>query len=124
MRRTGLGGCLISTELPEDLSPTKPPMASRIRPQACSAPSSTEASASGRWLPIKSLDAVDQLEANAAVAAGDERSLAVASGANAPESVVGDRPIGHDFDASESCRSARSADRSGPSRTRRGDRSG
>ena len=72
------------------------------------------ASSSGFWLPIKSFDAVGQLEPDAAVAAGDERSLAVAAGSDAPEAVVGDRPVGDDFDATESCRSARPADRWDP----------
>ena len=78
------------------------------------------ASASGRWLPIKSRVPSVELEPDAAIAAGDQCSLAVASGANAPEAVVGDRPVASRPRSSGSCRSARCADRSGPSRTRRG----
>ena len=67
---------------------------------------------------------VGQLEPDAAVAAGDQRALAVAAGADAPEAVVGDRPEGHELDAADLGRAARSAGRPAPSRTRPGRRVG
>ena len=84
----------------------------------------TSASSSGRWLPIRSRVPSAKVEPDAAVAAGVEDALAVAAGADAPAAVVGDRPIADDLDGWTVGDRDRSGGRSGPSRTRRGRRSG
>ena len=70
------------------------------------------------------LRAVGELEADAAVAAGGQDTLAVATGADAPAAVVGDRAVLDNACAAGRSRSRPRGGRSEPSQTRRGPRSG